>query len=331
MSSRRRLGRSMSMNDASKPGGGPRSSGSTQEFKALRKTPVYPRAEAVKPIGAVPAGTVVLALDTKMDKKGRSFVYHGGGGGSAPGWSPSHADDNSVLLQPVPTADPGRASVGGGASPTVRPQVQPPPGVEVGENMRVKLQAPYFRLHERDNTVLGMLKIGETIVVLETRLDGAGRLKVRHAGGWTPTRSPDGVAVLEPLPATTGPVVDVAEDEEEEEEVEEGTPNGPPPPSLAELEPSGPPPTAAPQPAATQPAPQPQAAATASEADNAASRQMSDDSPRERPSPRRAQSMAAGAMDAAQEAAPAYVPRGRRGRGGGLAGRLVSTQNQSLP
>jgi len=76
----RRLNRSMSMNDASRPtpGGGPRSSGATQEFKALQKTPVFREADPKsKTIGALAAGTVVLALDTRMDKKGRSFYRRG--------------------------------------------------------------------------------------------------------------------------------------------------------------------------------------------------------------------------------------------------------------
>ena len=56
--SRRRLRRSMSMNDASKPGGGPRTSGSARELMALRKTPAL-AAPAQTPLPPSP-GSVYL-------------------------------------------------------------------------------------------------------------------------------------------------------------------------------------------------------------------------------------------------------------------------------
>ena len=60
------------------------------------------------------------------------------------------------------------------------------------------MMAPYFKKPEKDKKVLGMLQVGEVVDVLEMKTDKKGKAKVRHRGGWTPMRAPDGRAVMEP-------------------------------------------------------------------------------------------------------------------------------------
>jgi hypothetical protein len=267
----------MSMNDASG-----RSAGGTQEYRAMAATKVHAQPDArSKALGEVQAGTVVLALDTRMDRKGRSFIRHAGSG--VPGWSPTHTVDGTPVIVPIATDNKARASVTG-SSP--RPAEVAAVAAKdngaafaVGATMVAKMEAPYFRMHERDNLVQGTLKVGERVEVLENRVDHAGRTKLRHEKGWTPAFSPNGAAVLAPI--------EVAPIEEAE-----------PPPVPAPVQPA-----VAPAPAPEPAQPKPVAAPGAVE--------------RERPV--RSQSMAVGAMDAAQDDLPAYVPRGRRGR---LSGRL---------
>ena len=95
------------MNDASG-----RSAGGTQEYRAMAATKVHAQPDArSKALGEVQAGTVVLALDTRMDRKGRSFIRHAGSG--VPGWSPTHTVDGTPVIVPIATDNKARASVTG--------------------------------------------------------------------------------------------------------------------------------------------------------------------------------------------------------------------------
>ena len=58
------------------------------------------------------------------------------------------------------------------------------------------MQAPFFAATE-GGAAIGMLQEGEVIVALEHVTDSKGRLKIKHARGWTPERSPQGALVLE--------------------------------------------------------------------------------------------------------------------------------------
>lgn len=66
---------------------------------AATKVLAQPDSKKPKEIAEIAAGIVVLGLDTRMDRRGRSFIYHRAAG--APGWSPTHSDDNMPVLVPV--------------------------------------------------------------------------------------------------------------------------------------------------------------------------------------------------------------------------------------
>ena len=61
------------------------------------------------------------------------------------------------------------------------------------------MMVPFFKKHEKDKKVLGMLQPGDVVTVLEVKMDKKGNMKIRHEQGWTPQKSPDGRVVLEPV------------------------------------------------------------------------------------------------------------------------------------
>ena len=144
---------------------------------AATKVLAQPDSKKNKQIGELAAGTVVLAMDTRMDRRGHSFIYHRGAG--VPGWSPTHSDDNMPVLVPVDAnASQARTSMTGGtrvqasgraSSATITP----------GSHMVVKVKAPFFRLHERDNQVQGLLEKGE---VIGNPVERGAAVGWRHAG-----------------------------------------------------------------------------------------------------------------------------------------------------
>jgi hypothetical protein len=143
-------------------------------MKALASAPVTKKFDSSKVTEKLMTDEIIVVLETKMDKKGKTFVHH------AKGWTP---------LQDLST---GRALL----TPVEVPLNQKST-MSVGSRMMVKVQAPYFQKHEKDQTVLGVLRPGSIIEVLETKMDSSGRPKIRHSGGWTPLAAPNGGTVLE--------------------------------------------------------------------------------------------------------------------------------------
>ena len=279
---------------------------------AVVKVLAQPDSKKAKQIGEVAAGSVVVGMDSRMDRRGRTFIYHRAAG--VPGWSATHSDDNMPVLVPVVAkAAPARASVTGGA-PAQSSASTSGVAITAGSYVVVKVKAPFFRLHERDSQVQGLLEQGEVLQVMETKADGAGRVKVRHSRGWTPVLAPDNSVVLEstkqptqsqPLAQTVATTKQPSHSEPSAETVAASAVS-----AKAQVEPQELPPTSA------QPEPQSNAAA-----------------PRVRP--QRSQSMRLEAFaedplslsaDLApfvedQDASPKYVPRGR------LSGRLSGGQS----
>jgi hypothetical protein len=52
-----------------------------------------------------------------------------------------------------------------------------------GMDMRVTMMAPFFKKHEKDKKVLGMLQPGDVVTVLEVKMDKKGNMKIRHEQG----------------------------------------------------------------------------------------------------------------------------------------------------
>jgi hypothetical protein len=155
-------------------------------LRALTSAPIYKRHDGTsKPCGSLVAGETLVVLETKMDKRGKTWVHH------AKGYTPTHSiAENKPLLAPAARS----------AAPQQQQQknsrVAPP---AVGARVVVRMVAPFFAKYEKDTVVRGKLTPGSTLEILEARQDSAGKVKVRHATGWTPMVAPDGSVVLEVL------------------------------------------------------------------------------------------------------------------------------------
>ena len=276
---------------------------------AVTKVLAQPDSKKAKQIAEVAAGTVVVGTDSRMDRRGRTFIYHRAAG--VPGWSATHSDENMPVLVPVVAkAAHARASMTGSAAAQSSASTSSAT-ITAGSYVVVKVKAPFFRLHERDSQVQGLLERGDVLEVIETKTDGSGRVKVRHTRGWTPVLAPDNSVVLEltkqptqsqPLAQTVAAAKQSSHSEPSAEAVAASAVS-----VKAPAEPQ--------KPAATSAEPEPQSNAAA---------------PRVRP--QRSQSMRLEAFaedplslsaDLAlsieqQDASPKYVPRGRlSGRGSG--------------
>jgi hypothetical protein len=63
-------------------------------------------------------------------------------------------------------------------------------GIVPGVIAQAAMGVPYFKKHEKDKKVLGMLQPGQMVQILEVKPDKHGKLKIRHQPDGGPGRPP---------------------------------------------------------------------------------------------------------------------------------------------
>ena len=164
-------------------------------------------------VGTFNAGAVIDVVQEAVNGAGLSVVQTitPPPGSMRGGWVKNVTSKGKQLLQPMlesgePMAPAEWTQAAATQHAAAAPAAAAPaaPGGAPGQ-MLVVVPTPYFGNPQNDPNVLGVLPAGTAVVVLQSWVDGSGRLKINHSMGWSPVAAPDGTQLLRDPAAAAAP------------------------------------------------------------------------------------------------------------------------------